>query len=135
MINPKFSCLLTHQHPPSTTPVSLKVCIYTKFRMLTDYFHLALLRKAWSLWEPAPSLSEQLISFKMQSSEVRTQKGKGKTSEKSVLIQIEVLKHNLLLLEFTTSYHRSTEADTCPAVRNTIKPDFTWHISSEYTFL
>lgn len=51
---------------------------YTKFRMLRDYFHLAILRKAWSLQEAQESilsLSEQLMSFKMQSSEVKTQEG------------------------------------------------------------
>lgn len=79
MINLKFSCLLTHQRPQSTIPVSFKMSGYTKFRMLRDYFHLAIRRKSWSLQEAQEtilSLSEQLVSFKMQSSDVKTQEGK-----------------------------------------------------------
>lgn len=90
MINLKFSCLLTHQRPQSTIPVSFKTSGYTKFRMLRDYFHLAVLRKSWSppeAQETLLSLSEHLLSFKTQSSEVDTQEGKVYTSKWEVRMQ------------------------------------------------
>lgn len=66
MINVKFSCLLTHQHPQSTIPVGFEVSAPTKFRTLRDYFHLTTLRKTWSCQEAQQtilSLSEQITSF------------------------------------------------------------------------
>lgn len=97
MINLKFSCLLTHQHPQSTIPVSFKMSGYTKFRMPRDYFHLALLRKSWSppeALETLLSLSEHLLSFKMQSSEINTQERKAYTPKWEVWMQSLLLQEH-----------------------------------------
>lgn len=76
MKNLNFSCLLTHQHPQSTIPLAFEMSGHTKFRMLRDYLHLAILRKTWSCQEVQQtilSLSEQITSFKMKTFEVKIQ--------------------------------------------------------------
>lgn len=76
MKNLTFSCLLTHQHPQSTIPVAFEMSGHTKFRMLRDYFHLAILRKTWSCQEAQEtilSLSERIISLKIKNFEAKIQ--------------------------------------------------------------
>ena len=101
--------LLTHQRPQSTIPVSFKMSGYTKFRMLRDDSHLAILRKACSLQETQetiPSLSEHLILFKMQSAEVKTQEGKESIHPKGKLQRMNII----------ALYQKSTEVSICPVV-------------------